>query len=99
MHKATREVSNVTALLLKPGIGSQDLQEIRCQIVVLTNTIVVRMRQVISLAGILQWRKALSHARCVSIGPLVAVNGLSTSGYETVGLSMCTSCPNHPPAI
>ena len=97
--KVTEEVSSVTVLLLRPGIGSQDLQEIRCQIAVLLNTIVVRMRQVIWLAGILQWRKALSRARCVSIGPPAVVNGLSTSGYETVGLSMCTSCPNHPPAI
>ena len=47
MRKVTEEVSNVTALLRRPGIGSQDLQEIRCQIVVLLNTIVVRMRQVI----------------------------------------------------
>ena len=64
----------------------------------LLDTTVVRMRLVGWLVDILQWLKALSHVRCVSIGPPAAVNGLVTSGSATVVLSMFTGCHQHPPA-
>ena len=83
----------------KPGIGLQDLPVTRCLKTWYPSITVVPMRQVISLAGILEWLMVLSDEECVFIGPLTDASGLSTSVFATVGLSTCTSCPNHPPVI
>ena len=40
----------------------------------------------------------LSLAKCVSIGPQAAVNGLVTFGFATAAPSSCTICQQHPPA-
>ena len=51
------------------------------------------------MAHILQWPKGLYDAKCVFIGPPVAVNGLPTSGFVTVGLSTYTSYLHHQPVV
>ena len=83
----------------EPGIGSEDLPVTRCLKTWYPSITVVPMRQVISLVGILEWLMVLSKEECVSIGPPTDASGLSTSVFATVGLSTCTSCPNHPPVI
>ena len=89
--KASLELSNATATCARPGIGSREAQESRCLTRVCLNSNVVRMRQDGFLVGILQWRKALLVAQCVSIGTAAAVDGLETSGFVTVVPFMCTS--------
>lgn len=91
-RKATRELENVIYLYLRAGIGSKDAQASRCLNHVCLNIGVVRMRQVGLLVGILRWVKVLSNAQCVSIGPLVAVDGRRPSASVTVEPFMCTSC-------
>jgi len=59
------------------------------------NINVVRMHQVGWLVDILQWLKALSYAKCVSIGPPAAVNGLVTSGFATVAHFTYTTWGEH----
>ena len=56
------------------------------------------MPQVGWLVDILQWLKALSYAKCVSIGPPAAVSGLVTSGFATVAHFTCTTWDEHQPA-
>ena len=42
-----------------------------------------------------QWPKELSPAKCVTMGPITAVNILISSWLATVQVSMSTFCQNH----
>ena len=92
-------ITNVTDPLHCSGINLKALQAQRCLISVCPDITVVRMRQAGSLVRIQQWPMGLSTGKCVFTGPLAAVSGPETSLFETVAVSMCTSCQKHPDAV
>lgn len=67
------------------------MQAIRWQINVCQNSSAAQLHQAGSQVDILQWLKALSIVKFVSMGPLAAVNGLLTSVFAIAALSSCTS--------
>ena len=67
------------------------MQASRCLNHVCVNNGVVRMRRVGLLKGIPKSAMELLNAKCVSIGPIVAVDFRLISAFVTVERFMCTS--------
>ena len=78
-------------LCLRAGIGSKAKQASRCLNHVWLNNDAVRMHRVGLLRGIPKRATELSNAKCVSIGPIVAVDFRLISAFVTVERFMCTS--------
>lgn len=78
-------------LCLRAGIGSKGMQASRCLNHVCLNNGVVRMRRVGLLKGIPKRAMELLNAKCVSIGPIIAVDFRLISAFVTVERFMCTS--------
>lgn len=76
---------------LRAGIGSKGMQTRRCLNHVCLNNGVVRMRRVGLLKGIPKRAMELLNAKCVSIGPIIAVDFRLIPAFVTVERFMCTS--------
>ena len=94
-QQVTKKRKNVTTLCPKAGIGSPAWLGLGWLMRVWLNIAVVRMRQAGWMVVIRRWGKGEWNAKSVTMGPLVAASGLTTSWFVTVALSTSTTSHLH----
>ena len=95
VQQATKKKTNVTTLCPKAGIGSPAWLGLGWLMRVWLNIAVVRMRQAGWMMVIRRWGKGEWNAKSVTMGPLVAASGLTTSWFVTVAHSTSTTLHLH----